>query len=131
MSEAQVDSVKIELKLVAESKFHPLGCDTLKYIFDHEFGHILDDLLNLQKDSVIRDLYKNRNHKQLTEELCEYSWHNDTKPHIAEFIAEAWGEYQNNPYCRSLARQVGERIEELYKSRRFDENEDEDRTEKV
>jgi len=114
MSESQVDNVKLELRLDVERKFHPLCCDSLKYIFDHEFGHILDDFLHLQSDSVINCLYKSRKREQLTEELCEYAWHNNTKPHIAEFIAESWGEYQNNPCCRALAKQVGKRIEELY-----------------
>lgn len=101
-----------------EHKFHPVGCGTLKATLDHEIGHQVDSLLDLRNDSVILDFWKDvsKDKQKLTEELSEYAWNNDNPQPIGEFIAEAWAEYCNNPEPRMIAKTVGKRAEEVYKS---------------
>jgi SPP1 gp7 family putative phage head morphogenesis protein len=41
-----------------EAGYYPAGCDTIKYIVDHELGHQLDDLLLLNMDTEIIAVYK-------------------------------------------------------------------------
>jgi hypothetical protein len=36
---------------------------------------------------------------------------------IAEFIAEAWAEYRNNPHPRLISKTIGERMEALLKAK--------------
>ena len=98
--------------LDVESKFHPVGCGTLKATLDHEVGHQIDSLLDLRKDSVILDLWKGFSKNKATQG-DELSWYAGTN--INEFIAEAWAEYCNNPNPRPTAKAVGERAEEVYK----------------
>lgn len=42
-----------------KNKYHPVGCDSIKAIIDHEFGHQLDDLLNLKNNKEIINNYNN------------------------------------------------------------------------
>ena len=102
------------LKEAVQSKFHPIGCDTIKSVVDHEIGHILDDLLGISSDKYIKELYGKNTPNQMTESLSEYAWNNTTEPPIKEFIAEAWSEYKNNPNPRELARKVGDFISKRY-----------------
>ena len=97
-------------------KFHPVGCNTIKAQVDHEIGHILTKLLGLDKDKVIKNLWDGykKDFNRLTEDLSEYSWNNKNKNPIYEFISEAWSEYENNPNCRPLAKEIGKRIKYLY-----------------
>ena len=103
-----------ELKKQAsvKSKYHPVGCGTLKASLDHEMGHQIDSLLDLQNDSVILNLWKGlaKDKARMTEELSNYA-----NKSIGEFIAEAWAEYCNNPNPRITAKTVGTRAEEVYK----------------
>ena len=50
---------------------------------------------------------------KITEELSGYA----ESGGFNEFIAEAWGEYMNNPLPRLLAKKIGDRIMEKYKAR--------------
>lgn len=92
------------------SGFHPVGCTTPKYILDHEIGHKLDDMLKLvnndQLNSLISDTFKRF---AVESELSKYA------KNRAEFIAEAWSEYKNNPNPRPIAKKVGQIIEKAYK----------------
>ncbi len=113
MSKDTYETLQSELKRGVESKFHPIGGDTLKSIFDHEFGHQMDGYLDLSQDNVIMKEWKNQTKEEKEKNLSRYACKN-----VEEFIAEAWSEYRNNPDCRSLAKKIGQRAEELYKAKR-------------
>jgi len=104
------------LKLDVASKFHPEGTATIKGVFDHEIAHQLDAMLDLRKDSVILKLWNGLTENEITNGLSRYSWDNSSKEKIAEFIAEGWSEYCNNPSPRPIAKQIGDRIMEVYKT---------------
>lgn len=89
------------------TKWHPVGCDTIKSVYDHEVGHLLDYALDLRNNLEIKALWGSYTKAQIKDELSEYGAKN-----IAEFIAEAYTEYLNNPNPRTIAQKVGEIIEE-------------------
>lgn len=88
------------------TKWHPVGCDTIKSIYDHEVGHLLDYAFDLRNNTEIKALWGAYTKAQIKDELSEYGSKN-----IAEFIAEAYTEYLNNPNPRTIAQKVGEIIE--------------------
>ena len=69
---------------------------------DHEIGHQIDFMLGLSDNPQIQKLF-NENRENMREVLSGYGNKN-----IAEFIAESWTEYINNPTPRPLAKQVGD-----------------------
>lgn len=97
-----------------EYKGHPIGCDTIRSVIDHEIGHQLDQMLDISNISEIRHLFDSRTTEQLTNDLSIYSWNNKNPNKYSEMIAEAWAEYCNNPQPRKIAQTVGETIEKLY-----------------
>ena len=97
------------LKHSVETKFHPEGCDTVKSIFDHEIGHQLDSLLSIRSDSEFVAYHRRLTRENVKDGLSEYAAKNE-----AEFIAEAWSEYQNNQNPREHAEFVGELIMRKY-----------------
>lgn len=99
-----------QLKQTVHTQFHPVGCDTVKSVMDHEVGHQLDYLLDLSKDQTVVKMWKDWGRDKTT--LSGYAGEN-----IAEFIAEAWAEYLNNPSPRPVAKQLGEFIEKVYDQR--------------
>jgi len=109
---AWLESLNKQVKV----KFHPIGCDTIKSVIDHEFGHQLDNLLRISENSDIINLYKSRSNEQITNELSSYVWDNKKKNKIREFVAEGWAEYCNNPgdEVRPIAKQIGKLIESEY-----------------
>ena len=86
--------------------FHPEGCDTVKSVFDHEVAHQIDHAVGLSKDPEMVKLYKSLTDKEIGEGLSRYAQRS-----IAEFIAEGYAEYLNNPAPRKIAMQIGEIIE--------------------
>jgi hypothetical protein len=96
------------------SGFHPVGCNTLKSVVDHELGHQIDDLLDLKNNPKVLDLYRNRSRftqdgqtaASIKEQLSQYA----EVGGIEEFIAESWAEFRNNPNPRWIAREIGEII---------------------
>ena len=102
------------LKADVAGKFHPIGCDTVKSVLDHEMGHQLDKMLKLSSKANIQKLFDARTNDQITEELSKYSWKNNNANRYGEFIAEAWAEYCNNPNPRPIAKEIGETIEREY-----------------
>lgn len=104
--------VKMEasIKIGVELKYHPVGCDSLQAILDHEMGHQLDDLLGISNIPEIQNLYNSRSKEQLTEDLSMYAWKNDNLNRYREMIADAWSEYCCNPNPREIAKTVGEII---------------------
>lgn len=102
----QIESLKYNV----ETGYHPIGCDTVKSIFDHEIGHQLDSLLSIRSDSEFIAYYGGLSRDDVKSGLSGYAASND-----AEFIAEAWSEYQNNPNPRAHAQFVGDLIIRKYK----------------
>lgn len=103
------------LKRNVDTKFHPIGCDTIESVFDHEFGHQLDYAFDLSKDSEIVDMWDAFKKHTLTErdELLSTYAYRDGK--IQEFIAEAYSEYLNNKEPRDIAKEIGKIIEKKVK----------------
>ena len=108
-----------------KSKFHPVGCTTIRSHLDHEVGHQLDDLLGLRDMPEIQKLFDRRvvnlngtlNYDKITDGLSRYAWDNKNPNRYSEFIAEAWSEYCNNPKPREIAQKIGEIIEQEYKKK--------------
>lgn len=109
--------LKSGLKRSLETKFHPVGCDTVKSVFDHEFGHQLDYLLKISENQEFLDIYRyGVNGKHVTtNNLSKYAVNTtNAKINKKETIAEAWAEYRNNPEPRDIAKAIGELIEKEY-----------------
>ena len=109
-----LESANASLKINVGSKFHPLGCDTVESVLDHEIGHQLDSLLGVGKMPEIQKLFDSRTTDQITDELSKYAWKNGNHNRYSEMIAEAWSEYCNNPQPRPIAQKVGETIIKTY-----------------
>ena len=83
-------------------------------------GHQLDYLLDLSKNQKIKDIRKkaarasmqNSAKENIAEQLSGYANKN-----MAEFIAEAYAEYKNNPKPRPIAQELGDTIIEIYKTK--------------
>ena len=105
---ASVDKFKAALARDVESKWHPEGTANLRSVMDHEIGHQIDYMLELSKNPEFLKLYK-ENKANIKEVLSAYGGKN-----IAEFIAESWAEYINNPTPRPLAKQVGDLMNAEY-----------------
>lgn len=103
------DNVIAERKRQVTNGWKPVGCNTMKSIFDHEFGHQIDKLLNVSDTQNVKDFYK-RYKEEIKEGLSKYAL---TKRE--EFIAEVWSEYNNNPKPREIANEVGKFIERLWR----------------
>lgn len=107
------DAAGFQRSLLSDVKtgWHPAGTDRVKAVIDHELGHQLDNLLSLSSHREIQDLYYDwrRNNAVTGDGLSRYG-----ATTIAEFIAEAWAEYLNNPTPRTIARSVGKTIEKRY-----------------
>ena len=104
-----------DLKYNVDTKFHPVGCDTIESVFDHEFGHQLDYAFDLSDDGEVKNLWKEfKTHttEERDELLSRYAYR-DGK--IQEFIAEAYSEYLNNDKPRDIAKTIGEIIERKVK----------------
>lgn len=97
------------------NQFHPVGCDTVRSILDHEIGHQIDDLLELWDNAEITKVYRSMGTGEMTDAVSRYAWDNSNPIEGREFIAECWSEYVNNPTPRETAKKVGEIIEEEYR----------------
>lgn len=105
------------LKRNTSVKFHPVGCDTIRSMLDHEIGHQLDDLLGISGLPDVQKIYNSRSTIEITEALSTYSWKNTNPNKYSEMVAEAWAEYCNNPDPREIAKTIGEMIEDAYKNK--------------
>jgi hypothetical protein len=106
------EAFKASIKHCEASGYHPRGCDSIKSVADHEFGHMLDYLLNLSVDNEVRALYRKAMQAGIRNEVSEYAGKK-----ISEFIAECWAESCNSPAPRPTARSVAMVIRERYRSR--------------
>ena len=112
------DMVDKAMSRAAASKFHPEGATTAKSMIDHEFGHALEHYIikELKKGKIslsyteIRHIYSGLSSKEICEGLSKYA-----DGSLSEFIAEAYSEYRNNPNPRSIARNVGNLLQQAYK----------------
>ena len=109
-AKAAAESLKWQVK----TKFHPVGCDNVESVLDHEIGHQLDALLGISNEPSIQKMFDDRTRSQITEDLNEYAWKNSNRNKYSEFVAEAWSEYCNNPRPREIAQKVGETIIRKY-----------------
>jgi hypothetical protein len=101
--------VKKNLKLNVDYKTHPIGCDSMKAMADHEMGHQLDDLLGVSGNIEIQKLYAKAQVIGVADNLSVYAGTN-----LDEFIAEAWSEALNNPSPRYYAAAVARIIKNEY-----------------
>lgn len=99
------DNVIAERKRQVTNGWKPVGCDTMKSIFDHEFGHQIDKLLGISKSKDVKEYFET-NKTVISKNLSKYA-----TVKVEEFIAEAWSEYKNNPKPRGISRKVGKFIE--------------------
>lgn len=101
------------LKHSVATGFHPPGCDTIKSIADHEYGHQLDNLLGLSKNPVVHRLYEDMmaRRRQGEPAVSKYAVTN-----MGEFIAEAWAEAKNSPDPRYHAMQIATVIRRQYEA---------------
>jgi hypothetical protein len=90
----------------------PRGCKTVKSVVEHELGHVLDALLNIQQHPTFQALYRQLTPQYIAVNLSQYG---ATSP--AEMIAEAYSEFCNNPSPRPLAMKIGQLIDSEYKKR--------------
>jgi SPP1 gp7 family putative phage head morphogenesis protein len=109
-----IEKLLANLRKDVAIKFHPVNCDTVKAVLDHEIGHQLDKMLGLSSKDNIQKLFNTRTQERITEELSTYAWKNNNPNKYGEFIAEAWSEYCNNPNPRPIAKEIGETIEREY-----------------
>jgi SPP1 gp7 family putative phage head morphogenesis protein len=105
---ASVDKFKAALARDVENGWHPVGTENLRSVMDHEIGHQIDYMLGLSKNPELIKLFR-ENRENMREVLSAYANKN-----IAEFIAESWGEYINNPTPRPLAKQIGDLMNAEY-----------------
>ncbi len=86
----------------------PKGCETVRYLINHEIAHQLDNVLHLSTDPTIIKEYTK--HVQMSESeqisnLCTYA-----SKDIHEFIAEAWAESQCSSSPRRVAKLIGDKV---------------------
>lgn len=113
------DKIVESLKRDVQYKFHPIACDTVKAVFDHELGHKIDALLGLRKDAEFLKIFREavvHGEQYIIDNLSHYAYDSrrmrkSNYTPEAEFIAEAWSEYLNNPQAREIATAVGKLIE--------------------
>lgn len=91
----------------------PVGCDTIKAVFDHEMGHIVDYSLGVRSDAEMQRLWQSLTKAEIQDGLSKYG-----ATTIAEFIAEGYAEYLNNPNPRQIARDIYAIIDKKAKAAR-------------
>jgi len=103
--------MKASLDHDVATSFHPVGCNSVKSIVDHEIGHRLDAHLGITRDRSFAELkteiYKDKPSNMteldfLKANLSRYAYSNDK-----ELLAEAWSEFRNNPAPRPIATKIG------------------------
>lgn len=108
---------RMEYDASKKSKYHPINTGTPKGTYDHEAGHQLDHLLGISKDKEFLRYIKQLSSDDIIENLSKYAAPTkgrSIEEDYAEFIAEAWSEYQNNPNPRKHASFIGKLILKRY-----------------
>lgn len=98
------DALNYTVKLYSDNGIFCQGSGDIRQIVNHEIGHAISAMLNLENHPYILSLY--RNYKNAISMQASIS--------PDEFIAEAWAEYVtgNNPHA--IAIKVGEFLEKEY-----------------
>lgn len=121
-----LEQLQSSLKANVESKWHPIGCDTVKSIADHEYGHQLDRLLGLGSHPDVKALQteayggvegiytKHGASARAAQEAMGNAVSRYANSNISEFIAEAWAEANNNPNPRPIAKRLAEIVRREY-----------------
>jgi hypothetical protein len=100
-----------DLARCVASGFHPVGCDSIRSIVDHELGHQLDYLLKLRSQPGVMSMFIGMSRSGVIKaELSGYAATN-----VAEFLAEGWAEALNNATLRPVAARIGEIIRTEYR----------------
>lgn len=100
-----------------KTKWHPEGAGTPKGTYDHEVGHQLDHLLGISEDPEFLLYINQLEDNDIIENLSRYAAPTKGRPisqDHAEFIAEAWSEYRNNPNPRKHATFIGKLVLKRY-----------------
>ena len=111
--EKYIDTIKSKAIEVSRN-YKPKGTASVEGTINHELGHQLDYLLGLRTNKEIQKIYNSLSNDEITRELSIYALNNTNKNQYAEFIAEAWSEYKTSRNPRSIAKQIGEIIENEY-----------------
>jgi hypothetical protein len=100
------------------SGFHPIGTGTVKAVNDHEIGHQIDYLLEIETNPDFRKYYGSLSRDDIEKNLSGYAvYYKIPTKDRKEFIAESWAEYLNNPNPRPIAKTMGKLIEKIYKEK--------------
>lgn len=108
---------KQSLERDALSQHHPVGCNTIRSVVDHEMGHQLDHLLDLRIDKDIIQAYNEAKLAGMKHEVSGYADDDRKGKGLGEFIAECWAESCNNPTPRPFAARVSAIVRARYGSR--------------
>jgi hypothetical protein len=100
------DSMLASVKRDVSSGWHPQGCDTVRSIFDHEFGHLLDYNYGIRDEETVQELFNGMTATEIGKSVSRYGATN-----IAEFIAESYSEFVNSTSPRQIANTIGGIIE--------------------
>ena len=85
--------------------FHPMGTSSIKGAYDHDIGHMLDNILNLRNDPEMVTLWNKYPKDVIEKDLSIYGARK-----INDFIASGWAEFRNNSEKRYLSIEIGELI---------------------
>jgi len=83
------------------------------YVIRHELGHRIDKLIDFEKSNLFADVSAKFSKKEIAEGLSTYG---ATKR--VEMIAESWAEYTSTETPRPIAKEIGDKMIELY-SKKF------------
>lgn len=96
--------------------FHPEGATSLKATCDHEFGHQIERYIKLHGGdnsaayNALQSYHRSLSREDIKNGLSGYALTN-----LAEFIAEGFSEYKNNPNPRPIAQKIGALLTQAYK----------------
>jgi len=96
-------------KREVNNRYKVIGGDSIGAIADHEFGHVLDNWLDISDNSDVQRIFSKLKADDGVELLSGYGTSN-----IHEMIAESWAEWRNNPVPRETATSVAEIILRRY-----------------
>jgi hypothetical protein len=105
------DPAKLHERLAKDVtlRHHPVGCDTIRSVADHEMAHQLDDLLGLHVDANVVALYHEAKRLGMEQEVSKYA-----ETSVKEFVAECWAEARNNTAPRRFAQWVEDIVRSKY-----------------
>ncbi len=98
-------------KRCVDTGFHPVGAEHVKSVVDHEVAHQLDALLGIRNNPKLAQIIANHTANGDTVEKLVSKY---AKESTGELIAEAWSEYRNNPFPRSLSSEIAKLIQDEY-----------------